>query len=129
MTRPARLLPAFLAASGLLIGCGAASAQPASRVAVNVPALLSFPAFYHARSIVVRGELVAANDRTVLRDLNGDRRVEVVIKSGRRAEGQVEVRGVFWDIGRMTAEDPRFAGFEIQAFLDARTGGAWLRVG
>jgi hypothetical protein len=106
-----------------------AGAQTAMRMAANVPALLKYPAFYHLRSIVVRGELTTGNDRTMLVAPGGDRAIEVVIKNGRRPDGEVEIRGVYWDIGRMTSDDPRFAGFDIQSFLDARTAGAWPKPG
>jgi hypothetical protein len=106
-----------------------ALAQPATRVVTNVPALLAFPLFYHLRSVMVRGELTTSNDRTTLSAQSGERGIEVVIRSGSRPRGLVEVRGVYWDIGRMTTDDPRFAGFEIHTFLDGRTGGAWPRPG
>ena len=110
---------------GCLLGSVAVTAQPDVRVATNIPALVTYPGFYHLKSIVVRGDLTARGDRPMLLPPSGDRGVEVVFKENQPADGPVEVRGVFWDVGRMTAEDPRFTGFDVEAFLATRTGGRW----
>ena len=111
--------------------CSAAAlvAQPTTRVAANIPALAAFPTFYHLRSIIIRGELVTRDDRRELLAPDGDRGVDVVFRGSHAPDGLVELRGVCWDIGRMTPDDPNFAGFDIQAFLDTRRGGSWPKPG
>jgi len=112
------------------LSCAAALiAQPTTRVAANIPALLAYPTFYHLRSIIVRGELATRTDRVELLPPDGDRGVDVVFRDGHPPDGLVEVRGVCWDVGRMIADDPHFAGFDIQAFLDTRTRGSWPKPG
>ena len=131
MARPAVkvvLSVALVAAAGAVWAPGAV-AQPATRVVASIPSLLAFPTFYHLRPIIVRGELATAGERAILTVPASERGVEIIMKSGSRPDGTVEVRGVYWDIGRMTASDPQFAGFDVQAFLDRRTGGAWPRAG
>ncbi len=118
-----------LACVACLLAGGAAWAQPELRVATNVRALLAFPSFYHLRAIVVRGEVSTVKDRTVLLSPSGERSVDVVFRGGRSASGLVELRGVFWDVGRMSENDPQFGGFDIQSFLNNRTGGAWPKPG
>ncbi len=118
-----------LACVACLLSGGDARAQSVIRVAANVPALLAFPAFYHLRAVVVRGEVSTVKDRTVLLSPAGDRNVEVVFRGGRSASGLVEIRGVFWDVGRMSENDPQFGGFDIQSFLNNRTGGTWPKPG
>ena len=127
VSRCARLA-VLLAIAGTL-PCTTALAQPTARVVTNVPALLTFPAFYHLRSVVVRGDLSTSRDRTLLTDESDGRGVEVVFPKGAQPDRVVELRGVYMDIGRMTADDPHFASFDVQAFLDGRTGGAWPKPG
>jgi hypothetical protein len=121
--RPA--LPAVIAAVMLAAGAMAGFAQPATRAVATVQGLLAFPTFYQLRSVIVRGELSTVNDRAMLSIPTSERGIEVIIKSGSRSDGIVEVRGMYWDVGRMTADDPHFQGFDIQSFLDQRTGGQW----
>ncbi len=118
-------LVVWLCVTAFFAGASPAAAQTSLRIATNITALVQYPGFYHLKSIVVRGELTSTGDRPFLLPASGDRGVEPVFKSNRPADGLVEVRGVFWDIGRMTAEDPRFAGFDVEAFLATRTGGRW----
>lgn len=104
---------------------GSLMAQSVIRVVVSVPALVAYSGFYHLKPILVRGELATRGDRLVLLPPSGDRGVELYATGSRPDDGPAEVRGTFWDVGRMTADDPRFADLDIQAFLDRRTGGRW----
>jgi len=118
-------LVVWLGVVGFLAGASPVAAQTSLRIATNISALVQYPGFYHLKSIVVRGELTSTGDRPFLLPASGDRGVEPVFKDHRPADGPVEVRGVFWDLGRMTAEDPRLVGFDVEAFLATRTGGRW----
>jgi hypothetical protein len=69
-----------------------------------------------------------------LRD-TGERRVgddagslRVVFK-GNAPDGLSEVRGEFWDLGRMNADDPRLAGYDLRATFQIDPEGAWPRQG
>jgi hypothetical protein len=124
-----RSLQAAVVCIACVLGAVAALAQPGARIATNVTSLVTFPDFYHLRSVVVRGVFTSIHDRTVLLAPDSQHTVEIALKSGGGSTGPVEVRGVFWDVGKMTAEDPRFGGFDIQAFLSARTGGTWPKPG
>ena len=97
------------------LGYRRASAQPTARVAANIPLLVKYPGFYHLKSIIVRGELVTTGSQPILLGPDGDQSVKVAFSENQPADGLVEVRGTFWDIGRMTADEPRFAGFDVQA--------------
>ena len=83
----------------------AASAQPAARRATNLAALVAHPAFYHLRSVLVVGK--------VSRDANGELRVADeagslrILFKGSAPEVLSEIRGDFWDIGRMRSEERR----------------------
>jgi hypothetical protein len=107
-----------LAAAGLL-------AQPAPPTATTIEALLTFPTFFQLKQVVVRGELRARGDAYVLVPAEGEAGPYVALQSGRATEGPAEVRGQFWDVGRMTPDDPRFSGFDIKPFVEALYAGRW----
>src|SRR5206468_10657508 len=81
------------------------AAQPAGRRATNLAALIGHPAFYHSRQVVVIGNVKLEN--------NGELRVTTdgasmpIVFKGSAPDGIDEVRGEFWDLGRMGADNPR----------------------
>jgi hypothetical protein len=119
-------VPAFLALIVIVFACaGPLLAQPAPPTPTTIGALLTFPTFFHLKHVVVRGELEARGDAYVLVPVAGERGPYVVLRSGRATEGQAEVRGQFWDIGRMTSDDPRFSGLDVRTFVGAQYGERW----
>src|SRR3954452_21053766 len=85
----------------------AASAQPSPRRATNIEMILAYPGFFHGRPVLIvgtvsskpNGDLVVGDDATSVR---------LVVK-GTAPDGLDEVRGEFWDIGRMKPDDPRLS--------------------
>jgi hypothetical protein len=124
--RAARGFRLFVSMLALLV-CASAGAQPSVRRATNLAAILAYPNFYHMRPVLVVG--------TVAQQANGDIRVSdgsgslLVIPEGTAPDGVNEVRGQFWDIGRMKADDPRFAGMDLAATFRIDPEGAWPRPG
>jgi hypothetical protein len=104
-----------------------ADAQPAVRRATNIAAILAYPNFYHLRPILLVG--------TVAQQQNGEFRVSDgtgslrVIPDGNIPDGRDEVRGQFWDLGRMKPDDPRLAGYDLRAVFHVDPEGAWPRPG
>ena len=104
-----------------------AQAQPAGRRATNIAAILAYPNFYHMRPILIVG--------TVAQQPNGEFRVSDssgslrLIPQGNAPDGLDEVRGQFWDIGRMKPDDPRLAGYDLRATFHLDPEGAWPRPG
>ncbi|HEY3042969.1 MAG TPA: Ig-like domain-containing protein, partial [Vicinamibacterales bacterium] len=104
-----------------------ADAQPAGRRATNIAAILAYPSFYHLRPILLVG--------TVAQQQNGEFRVSDgtgslrVIPDGNVPDGRDEVRGQFWDLGRMKPDDPRLAGYDLRAAFHVDPEGAWPRPG
>ncbi len=121
MARPAPAVGVL----ALLALASIASAQPTARIVANVPLLVKYPGFYHLKSIIVRGELVATGTQPALFEPDGDQNIKVTFTENQPDDGLVELRGIFWDVGRMTAEEPRLAGFDVQPYLDAHTSGRW----
>lgn len=114
----------------LCLGLGylaSADAQPAVRRATNIAAILAYPSFYHMRPILLVG--------TVARQQNGEFRVSDssgslrLIPQGKAPDGLDEVRGQFWDLGRMKPDDPRLAGYDMRTTFHVDTEGAWPRPG
>jgi hypothetical protein len=111
-----------------LVGVPAfAAAQPPARRATNVEALIVYPSFYHLRSITVVGK-VSTDQNGEVRLSDGTASVRVISK-GPTPDGNDEVRGEFWDLGRMKADDPRLASYDLKATFHVDPAGTWPRSG
>jgi len=111
----------------VLVFAASLSAQPAVRRATNLAALTAHPAFYNARPIVVVGA-VKLEDNGDLRVTTDGVSMRVVFK-GSAPDGVDEIRGEFWDLGRMGADNPRLAGYDLKAAFKIDPEGAWPRPG
>lgn len=114
-----------LLATALL--AGRLTAQTSTRRATNLAQLLNYPAFFQLRPILVAGAL-AMDDRGKLR-LSDETGGLPVIYKGNAPEGQVEVRGEFWDIGRMNADDPRLTAIDARTVFQIAEDAPWPRPG
>src|SRR3954452_17280061 len=111
----------------VLLLAASVSAQPATRRATNVAALISHPAFYHLRPIVVVGA-VKLEDNGELRVTSDGASMRIIFK-GSPPDGVDEIRGEFWDLGRMGADTPRLAGYDLKGTFKIDPEGAWPRPG
>jgi hypothetical protein len=105
----------------------AVSAQQPLRRATNISALRQYPAFFHLRPVVVMGTVTLA-DNGEMRMGDDAGAVRVVFK-GSPPDGVSEVRGEFWDLGRMNADDPRLAGYDVRRTFGVDPEGSWPRPG
>jgi hypothetical protein len=101
------------------------SAQPQARLATTIDALLTYPVFYHGRTVVVRGALEERDGFWSLASAGTGRRIHVLVKSTRPDAGAVEARGEFWDLGRLQQQDPRFAAYEMDRLIERVSQGRW----
>ena len=101
-------------------------AQPATRRATNLATLLAYPGFYHGRPIVIVGTVGIENDLVKVSDDNGSIRL---IFKGNAPDGLDEVRGEFWDLGRMKADDIRLSTYDLRATFKMDPDAAWPRPG
>ena len=102
-------------------------AQPAVRRATNIAAILAYPRFYHMRPILLVGTVAQqANGEIRVSDATGSLRV---IPEAGAPDGRNEVRGLFWDIGRLKADDPRLALYGLRATFGIDPEGGWPRPG
>ena len=103
-----------------------ASAQPATRRPTNIAALKAYPGFFHNRPILVVGT-VSTDDKGIrVADDNGTFKV---IFKGSAPDGADEIRGEFWDLGRMKADDPQLASYNLLETFGIDPNGAWPRPG
>jgi hypothetical protein len=87
-----------------------AAAAQALPPATNVAALVEFPAFFQGRPITVRGEITSSRDRFTLADEGTERSIRLASGGVTLADGHQQIRGTFWDVGRLTTDDPRVSG-------------------
>lgn len=118
----AAILAAFASASG------PSSAQVSPRRAVAPAALLAFPGFFQGQPIVVRGVL-ATRDQAVLTSPSADRAILLIFSGPSPADGPVELRATFLDIGRLQRDDPRLQNLGLMGLLPNNGEGDWPRPG
>jgi Big-like domain-containing protein len=102
-------------------------AQPMARRATNLATLLAYPGFYHGRPIVIVGKVaLEANGQIKISDDSGS--VHLVFK-GNAPDGLDEVRGEFWDIGRMKLDDIRLSTYDLRTTFKVDPDAPWPRPG
>ena len=102
-------------------------AQPMARRATNLATLLAYPGFYHGRPIVIVGKVgLEANGQVKVSDDSGS--VHLVFK-GNAPDGLDEVRGEFWDIGRMKLDDLRLSTYDLRTTFKVDPDAPWPRPG
>jgi hypothetical protein len=112
----------------------AAAAGPANgqgtRKATTVPALGLYPVFFHGQQVALRAQVQGEARDTWLVD--GEARVRVLGRTGAVSgagpeDGSTlyEVRGVFWDVGRLEAGDPRLRPHDFAAMAQESSGRDW----
>src|SRR4051794_20124631 len=111
----------------LVLLAAVATAQAPARRAANIAALQAFPAFYHGRQILIVGQ-VATGDDGKIRVTDGLASLHIVFK-GRAPDGINEIRGEFWDLGRIKSDDPRLAAMNLQETFGIDPEGSWPRAG
>jgi hypothetical protein len=112
-----------LAAVLVVIGALSAHAQVPTRVATTVDALIAVPVFFHSKQVVVRSGVVESGGLTQL--ANTRKPVFVIWREPTTPRSDAEIRGEFWDIGRLQADDSRFSTVDFKPLLQATTGGQW----
>ncbi len=103
------------------------SAQPATRRPTNIAALVAHPSFYHMRPILIVGTVTTTDKGVRVSDDNGSLRV--LSKGTAVPDGLDEIRGEFWDIGRMKADDPQLTSYDLQRTFGIDPNGSWPRPG
>ncbi len=119
---------AVVALTGLLtFGAAGLAQQQTTRRSTNLASLLNYPAFFQLRPVLVVGTLSLENSgRVKLTDETGS---VSIVSRGNQPDGLVEVRGEFWDIGRMNQDDPRLLNVDVRRTFGIDPEAPWPRPG
>jgi len=118
--------------SGLRAACclvalaGVSDAQTTVRRATNIAAILAYPGFFHGRPLLIVGKVGLEKDELRVSDDDGSIRL---IFKGNAPDGLDEVRGEFWDLGRMKPDDIRLNPFNLKAAFKIDPDAPWPRPG
>lgn len=112
--------------SWLLVPAAVALAQPATRRATNIAALLAYPGYFNGRPVVLVGKVALEKDELRVSSDEGSLRI---ITKGNAPDGLDEIRGELWDIGRMKPEDPRLSTVDLRQTFHVDPDGAWPKPG
>jgi hypothetical protein len=99
------------------------SAQAATRVAATTEALVAAPVFFHGKQVAIRHDVEAAGQ--LWRLTATAKPVFVFWRGSPEVKSDAEIRGEFWDIGRLEHNDTRLANVNLQAVLDLTSNGSW----
>src|SRR5580765_6605722 len=110
----------------LLAIAATVSAQPATRRATNLAALLAYPGFFHGRPILIVGKVGLDKDQLRLSDDNTS--IHLLFK-GTAPDGLDEVRGEFWDLGRMKPDDIRLSTYDLRETFKIDPTAPWPHPG
>ena len=105
-----------------MLSPGSMAAQAPRRSATNAEALVASAAFFHGRSVILKQRF--EQDRDLTRLIDSPKPIYVFWKQ-RPSSDQGEVRGEFWDLGRMEQRDSRLAGYDLTPLLETATRGQW----
>jgi len=114
------------------VAAGAAGAalvaQTATRHATNIAAVLAYPSFFHQRPILVVGTVsTTATGEVRVADDSGS--LHLIVKGTNAPDGLDEVRGEFWDLGRMKPDDARLANMDLRAVFHIDPDAPWPKTG
>jgi len=92
------------------------------RVATTAQALVANPLFYNGKRVVIR-HAVKENGR--LSELEGTPKPVFVFWKDRAGGSDGEIRGDFYDLGRMLEGDQRFSAYDFTPVIEAASHGHW----
>ena len=90
----------------------------------QIAALVRYPAFFHNQTVIVQGTVRISGSATWL-ETSGDVRIRLLRLVDAIDGRRIQVRGLFIDVGRLPANDPRLA----KLGLDSLTRGGGRREG
>jgi hypothetical protein len=110
-----------------LIAAGAA-AQTLGRIATAIGPILADPVFFHGKQIAIYGSIVEATGLTrLVTEGTGVQKPRPVFILWREPPSRTsgEIRGEFWDLGRLREDDSRLSTYNLRPILETTTGGQW----
>ena len=119
----------MLFAIATMVCASPAATQSTTRRATDIASMVAYPGFYNGQPIVLRADLVQTGGTTVLVQSDEARALRVTLDAPARSVGRVEVRGVFWDVGRLKPDDPRVQTNHLQTIVEPGTENEWPKPG
>lgn len=114
---------AALTALGVAALVCVAAAQT-GRLATTADTLLASAVFFHGRPVVLQQKLLQVGELTRL--ANASKPIYVLWRDHGGVDGdEGEVRGDFWDLGRIDPTDSRFAGYDLRRLVESANRGRW----
>lgn len=100
-------------------------AQIGGPVPTTLAALEAYPSYFHRMEIVILAQ--AAGDRDEVFVTDGKRRLRTFnIPPPLSSDPEIiEIRGTYWDVGRLDPDDPRLAGYNIKQVSELSLGKPW----
>jgi hypothetical protein len=115
-----RSIPVLAAA---IVGAAlCAVAQPPDRIATTAHALVANSLFFNGKRIVVRHPVREVGE---LAELDATARPVYIFWKERPTATEGEIRGEFWDLGRMQEGDDRFSSYNFAPVVAAASNGRW----
>jgi len=99
------------------------SAQAPTRIATTVEALVAAPVFFHGKQVIVHRDVEPAGQ--LMRLTGTAKPVYVFWRDSPNVPRDAEVRGEFWDLGRLERTDSRFSHINFDLILEALPNRAW----
>jgi hypothetical protein len=99
-----------------------AAAQPPDRMATTAEALVANPLFFNGKRVVLR-HAVKENGR--LSELDGTAKPVFVFWRDQPGGSDGEIRGDFYDLGRMLEGDQRFSAYDFTPVIETASHGHW----
>ena len=105
-----------------LLTAASSLAQPLDRLATTADALVANPLFYNGKRVVIRRAVKEAGRLT---ELDATAKPVYVFWKEQPTRAEGEIRGEFYDLGRMQDGDPRFSSYDFGPVVQAASGGRW----
>jgi hypothetical protein len=106
----------------LLLLTAPAAGQPLDRIATTAQALVANPIFFNGKRIVIRHTI---KETGRLSELDGTAKPVYVFWRDKPGGSDGEIRGDFYDLGRMLEGDQRFSSYDFTPVIEAANHGRW----
>jgi hypothetical protein len=119
-----------LVSVAIVLWSAQAAGQTPTRIATTAEALVASPGFFHGRQVVIRHGISQTGNLARLESRRGAegsalKRPVFLFWKDPPARSEGEIRGEFWDLGRLQEGDARFTQYDFGPVLEAVNGGQW----
>jgi hypothetical protein len=112
----------FISLGAALLIAAPTAAQAPDRIATTAQALVTNPVFFNGKRIVIRHAVKLTGQLT---ELDGTAKPVFVFWRDKTGGSDGEIRGEFYDLGRMVEGDQRFSSYDFTPVIQAASNGHW----